>query len=252
MKLIINADDCGCSPEVNRRIEEEILARRITSTTVMANMDDFEGAVSLYRKYGKEISFGVHLNLTEGSPLLRSEELICAGVAKEISRGGIMLNGNKLRYKYISKRIRKEIFKEFDAQIVKVLDSGIRVSHIDSHHHIHNGPFILPAVTALAKKYRIRRIRNMRNYMPLSLSRMGRHCWTAYLRCLYPHVLTTDYFTSYREFLAAESRMRLPKNATVELMCHPGGAYPQEEKLMAEKNVARKLGVECVTWCQFG
>lgn len=50
MKLIINADDCGCSVSVNRRIEEEILAHRITSVTVMANMDDFEGAVASLRE----------------------------------------------------------------------------------------------------------------------------------------------------------------------------------------------------------
>lgn len=91
MKLIINADDCGYSSVVNRRIEEEIWHHRITSTTVMANMDDFEGAVRLYEKYGKDISFGVHLNMTEGKPLLDSEELLSAGVLKKAAGGGYFI-----------------------------------------------------------------------------------------------------------------------------------------------------------------
>ena len=51
MKLIINADDCGKSKEVNAAIAKFIEAGKITSTTVMANMDDLEGAARLFRQY---------------------------------------------------------------------------------------------------------------------------------------------------------------------------------------------------------
>ena len=43
MKLIINADDCGKNKEVNAAISHFIETGKITSTTVMANMDDLEG-----------------------------------------------------------------------------------------------------------------------------------------------------------------------------------------------------------------
>lgn len=49
MKIIINADDCGYSEKVNAAIEDCILKNAITSTTIMANMDDFEGALRLYK-----------------------------------------------------------------------------------------------------------------------------------------------------------------------------------------------------------
>ena len=42
MRIIINADDCGANKQVDTAIEKAILADRITSTTIMANMDDFE------------------------------------------------------------------------------------------------------------------------------------------------------------------------------------------------------------------
>ena len=51
MKLIINADDCGKNKEVNAAIGHFIEAGKITSTTVMANMDDLEGASRLFDEY---------------------------------------------------------------------------------------------------------------------------------------------------------------------------------------------------------
>lgn len=42
-QVIINADDCGISQYVDREIERFIQLGKITSTTVMANMDDLEG-----------------------------------------------------------------------------------------------------------------------------------------------------------------------------------------------------------------
>ncbi len=84
MKLIVNADDCGYSKAVNEAICRFIEAGKITSTTVMANMDDFDGAVRLFNQYREKISFGIHLNLTEGHPLLYSQELLDKGYYKEI------------------------------------------------------------------------------------------------------------------------------------------------------------------------
>lgn len=58
MKLIINADDCGKNKEVNAAISHFIETGKITSTTVMANMDDLEGASRLFDEYQDSISFG--------------------------------------------------------------------------------------------------------------------------------------------------------------------------------------------------
>ena len=72
-RIIINADDCGMSQTVNEHIDQAILADKITSTTVMVNMDDFDGEVRLYKQYHEHISFGWHINLSEGKPLLYSQ-----------------------------------------------------------------------------------------------------------------------------------------------------------------------------------
>ncbi len=40
MRLIINADDCGSNREIDMAISRFIEMRKITSTTVIANMSD--------------------------------------------------------------------------------------------------------------------------------------------------------------------------------------------------------------------
>lgn len=114
----------------------------------LANMDDLEGASRLFDEYQDSISFGIHLNLTEGHPLRYSQELLDRGYYKETAnvageKGNIYLNINQLRNKIISTSIQKELEKELCAQIEKVLDYGIRISHIDSHHHIHTSLLML-------------------------------------------------------------------------------------------------------------
>ena len=96
-QIIINADDCGRSKVVNSAIEECIQAGCITSTTVMANMDDLEGAVGLYNTYKNSISFGCHLNLTQCQPLLKSQILQDIGFTSISDDGMIELNGMHLR-----------------------------------------------------------------------------------------------------------------------------------------------------------
>ena len=83
-RYIINADDCGKSVIVNKAIEASIINGLITSTTVMANMDDFAGAVRLFQEYGSRISFGWHINLTEGEPLSSSQLLLDNGYTEPL------------------------------------------------------------------------------------------------------------------------------------------------------------------------
>ena len=100
--VIINADDCGINKEVDAEIERFIQLGKITSTTVMANMDDLEGAKNLYDLYKDNISFGVHVNLTNGEPLTKSQALLDYGYYKE-EDGKVLLNG----YPFINKQIPK-------------------------------------------------------------------------------------------------------------------------------------------------
>src|SRR5260370_42326931 len=65
----VNADDFGWSEGVNRGIVEAYRSGIVTSTTVLANGAAFDGAMRLARQE-RRLGVGVHLNLSDGAPLL--------------------------------------------------------------------------------------------------------------------------------------------------------------------------------------
>lgn len=225
-RIIINADDCGMSTIVNAQIEKAILARKISSTTVMANMDDFEGALKLYNTYSKDISFGWHLNLTEGTPLLYSQLLLDYGYY--IERGDhVEFNGKKFWKKLLPKCVRDDIMKELITQYDKLSSSGIKISHMDSHQHIHTSPSMLLILPQLCNALDIRKVRNIRNYVPLSLSYIIRRLWGKQLLMRVNNSYTTQFFCSYKEF---RENPNIWNFKTLELMCHPGHPGKQFEE----------------------
>lgn len=229
-KIIINADDCGYSMLINCAIKETIEAGKISSTTVMANMSDFDGSIKLFDEYSKHISFGVHLNLTEGRPLTKSKVLFDAGIMTE-SEDGVMFTGKDIRYTKLNENLKKAIYEELNQQVHKVYDN-IRVSHIDSHHHIHTGTSLIPIVTEIAKEYNIKKIRRLRNYMPLSSSRIARDLWGLLVKLYYPQIQFTRWFCSFEEYYSLSSNGNFRANGVIELMVHPGGIFVDEEYLL--------------------
>lgn len=234
MRLIINADDCGLSKKVDAAIEEAILKKRITSTTIMANMEDFMGAMSLYKKYSDRISFGCHLNLTQGCPLLKNQLLLDKGYYIE-KDGHVMLNGRQFWNKFLTLEMRKGIALELQAQVEFLLDNGVKISHLDSHHHIHTNYFMMGVIASLAKKYEIRRIRRVRNYMPMSVSFLARQMWANGMKILNTNLKMTDYFGMYSEF---DANPHIKGNdCLIEIECHPGGEYIDEERILMQKDL---------------
>jgi predicted glycoside hydrolase/deacetylase ChbG (UPF0249 family) len=55
--------------------------------------------------------------------------------------------------------MRGELLLEWDAQIAKVVDAGIRLTHIDGHGHCHAHPAAAAVVLKLAQRYGIKNVR---------------------------------------------------------------------------------------------
>lgn len=229
--VIINADDCGINKEVDAQIERFIQLGKITSTTVMANMEDLGGAKRLYDTYKDTISFGVHVNLTDGEPLTRSQALLDYGYYKE-EDGKVVLNGYPFINKRIPKRLHQEIINECVAQINKVRDYGIKISHIDSHHLMLTSQSMIGMTPAVLKSASVKKMRRARNYIEKkTISFYIRQAWFRYMKLQVKGLKSTDWFemfTSFYNLSAKGFRM----NGSIELMTHPGGNYPEEDKLM--------------------
>jgi len=156
MKIIINADDFGLNSEVNHAIIKSFLDGVVNSTTIMANMPGFEEAVELSNKFGFTDKIGVHLNLDEGS-YVKSENL-----QKELFFLR-KISKNRNRLFYIPKKLKNMIYEEFVAQIEKVRKKGLRITHLDTHHHIHEILPILKMIFVLLKRYNIPAVRIINN-----------------------------------------------------------------------------------------
>ncbi len=217
MRMVINADDLGLSEEVNEAVFKLMDAGRITSSTLLANGPAVEAAAREARRRPRQ-SFGVHLNLTELSPLEplpRLKPLLnCAGE----------FAGN-LRNVPITAALKESILVEWRAQVRRIMDLGINPSHFDSHHHVHTIPALMPVLKRLQREFGIRRVRLSKNFYgpgrrPGVTLLAAKAFWNFVLRNWY-HTRTTAAFTSLADFVENGAASR---HSSIELMVHPGAS----------------------------
>src|SRR5207237_1369210 len=130
------------------------------------------------------------------------------------------------------------IVEEFSAQISRLLDAGMRLSHIDSHHHVHTKPSLFPVMLILLSRFPIGSARLTRNIFDpgeiVSQSkRAKKSLWNSAVRNIGRAKTTTKFGT-----LAAlmEHAAILGPTEIVEVMVHPGHpAYRKEEELLRSK-----------------
>ena len=153
-KLIINADDFGMSQEVNEGTKKGIEEGIITSVSLMANMPYFEDAVRFLKKHPR-VSVGLHFNITEGKSLIFPKD------AKNLLReDDSFYHWPQLIGRVAKKTIKpSEIELELKKQYLTLKKTGLPVTHIDSHHHIHLYPSIFKIVSAFADREKIQSLR---------------------------------------------------------------------------------------------
>lgn len=154
-RLIINADDFGFTPGVNRAIAEAHRHGIVTSSTLMASGPAFPEAIRLAKDMPR-LSVGCHIVLIDGEPALTADKLPSLTRADEFRDGLKAFAARALTGRMAS----DEICAEASAQIRKIQDAGIVVSHIDTHKHTHIFPAILRPLLRAAKECGVRAIRN--------------------------------------------------------------------------------------------
>ncbi len=157
---IINADDLGFCVGVTEGIVRAHREGILTSTTIMANMPGADEAASIARDV-PTLGVGVHLNVSQGSPLSSSGRTLAGP-------DGIMHStATDVIWKCSRDRaVRAAIKAEFDAQIRWVLDHGLVPTHLDTHRHAHAFGPIFADVCELAGHYNIRFVRHLRERLP--------------------------------------------------------------------------------------
>jgi hopanoid biosynthesis associated protein HpnK len=156
-RLIVNADDFGLTPGVNRAIVELHQAGVLPSATLMAKAGATTEAIELARAT-PTLGVGCHVVLVDGDPVLPPAN-IASLIDQKTGRFPVSLGIFLTRL--FAGRIRpEEIEAEAAAQIARLQDSGLSLTHIDTHKHTHMFPPVLRPVLRAARAADIRAVRN--------------------------------------------------------------------------------------------
>ena len=234
--LILNADDFGLTPGVNRSIVELQEAGALTSATLMATGDAFaaaaEGAV-----VDTGLGVGCHVVLVDGRPVLPGSEI-----------DGLMGPSGQFRPKlgaFVRDLMRGkipegEIEAEATAQIRQLQAKGVDVTHVDTHKHTHMFVRVLRPLLRAARACGVGAIRNpfepewalaatpRASSTRLWQVRLLRARYQAFLRLVSEAGLaTTDgaigvLATGTLESKTLRQLLEKMPEGTWELVCHPG------------------------------
>jgi predicted glycoside hydrolase/deacetylase ChbG (UPF0249 family) len=242
-KVIINADDFGMSQGVNEGIVKAHQEGILTSTTLMANMPEFDQAVKM-ASINSELGVGVHLNILRGQPLSPSQK-VGSLLSRELR---FIPSVTSLLHRIGLKRISlDEIEREFRAQVERVQGTGIHPSHIDSEKHIHLIRPLFRIVLKLAKEYKINKVRFIQEYC--ISSRPGQMFKSIFIslsatsmkkKMVQEGVLSPDWFygvcnSGRITTTKLQQVLQSVKDGITEIMVHPG--FITQEMIELEKQI---------------
>jgi len=252
MRLIVNADDFGYTPGVTRGIVRAYEGGIVTSTTLMTNAMDTDGAARAARS-APRLDVGVHLVVTYGRPLTAPEK-----VPSLVTGEGTFPRVTDLLRSGRPKA--EEALVEYRAQYERAKALlGRAPSHLDTHHWVHDLPPLEDAVLALAKEtgaaVRAHDGRQRSRFRDAGIRTTDRFV----REFQHPGAIHLEALLDILERLAAES-------GTGELMCHPaevddallqGSSYARDRGTELEtltdpavRDAVRRLGIELITYAQ--
>jgi predicted glycoside hydrolase/deacetylase ChbG (UPF0249 family) len=154
--LTITADDFGLCPEIDAAVcllHDHGVVRR---TSLAVNGPGFAASIDALRMR-PALDVAVHLNLTDGPSILPPD-----AVPSLVDRTGAFKGG---RHALVASLVavgrfrQAEIRAEWEAQIARAHDSGIRVTHLNSHGHVHLLPPVQDVVADLLVRFAIPGVR---------------------------------------------------------------------------------------------
>ena len=238
-RLILNADDFGLTPGINRAIAELHRAGALTSATLMATGPAFDDAVAVARA-NPTLGVGCHITLLDGIPVAHPQSIpsLLGGDGKTLRSSIVDFTQALLRGDIREDDIEREAL----AQVQKLQRAGIDVTHLDTHKHTHLFPTVARPLLHLAERCNIGAIRNpfepdwtralgyggLLRRLQIKLLNSLRPRFEQIPQIRHAHVLTTDGTLGIsatghlNTSTLAESLRALPSEGVFELCCHPG------------------------------
>lgn len=153
-RLVVTADDFGLNPQVNEAVRRAHREGILTCASLMMGAPAAAEAAAMAK--AEELSVGVHLTLVDGRPVLPPEQV--PDLVDARGDFGPRLGGLAVRLP-LSARARRQAWAECEAQMAAFLATGLKLDHLNAHHHFHLHPSILTIVVELARRYRAPAVR---------------------------------------------------------------------------------------------
>jgi len=154
-RLIVTADDFGLAVPVNEAVELGHLTGILTSASLMVTGSAAADAVERARRLPR-LAVGLHLVLLDGRPALPPEQIPdLVGADGRFPSDPIRL-GVRI---FLSGRTQSQAEVEIRAQLAAFRATGIRLDHVDGHHHFHLHPTVQEILVRLAREFGISAIR---------------------------------------------------------------------------------------------
>jgi predicted glycoside hydrolase/deacetylase ChbG (UPF0249 family) len=221
-RLLVNADDLGLVPGINRGIERAFQDGIVRSASLLVNAPGFADALTLVKR-NPSLSVGVHLTLVGGDGPVSAPSKVPTLVDGK-GRFPPSYGSFIARYAAVSSR---EVDRELSAQIERALAAGISPTHLDTHQHLHLLPMIADVVLSLAVRYAIGRVRCPRGVGGIMGPPVAILAEMLRRKIERKGLSTCDHFAGFRRSgrLNQEALLEIVrgvKEGTTELMVHPG------------------------------
>ena len=174
-RLVVTGDDFGLSPSVNRAICEAYDRGILTCASLMVGAPAAAEAVTLARAR-PELAVGLHLTVVDG--FAASPRRAVPRLAGPDGRLRASPWHAGLVYQF-SQPARTELALEIRRQLELFRETGLHLSHVDGHHHMHLHPVVLRLLVGLAREFRIRWVRVPSDDLGLALKTRPRAAATA-------------------------------------------------------------------------
>jgi len=154
-RLIVTADDFGLAVPVNEAVELGHLNGILTSASLMVTAPAAADAIERARRLPR-LGVGLHLVLIDGRPALPPERIPdLVGADGRFSSDPIRL-GARI---FFSSRAQSQAEAEIRTQLTAFRGTGLRLDHVDGHHHFHLHPTVQAILVRLAREFGIAAIR---------------------------------------------------------------------------------------------
>lgn len=174
-RLVLTADDLGIAVSTNEAILQAFQQGVLTRCSLMVVGPARDHAVALVQSREPRIPVGLHLSLTSGRPISPPET-----IPDLVDGAGRLARGFGTLWRLSAwggAAVREQILREVSAQFTAFAKTGLQLSHVDGHRHVHMIPRVFEIVSDQARVHHCPEIRVSREPFPRWSCRC-REWWT--------------------------------------------------------------------------